>query len=48
MKRIVVVPFVVLILTMMLLVAPASAHVHGITPLNDCGAANDNAGGDRD
>ncbi|MCH8875589.1 MAG: hypothetical protein IIA89_02050 [Chloroflexi bacterium] len=24
---------------------PAFAHVHGITPLNDCGQANDNAGG---
>ena len=24
---------------------PAFAHVHGITPLNDCGQANANAGG---
>ena len=45
MKRLIVIPLVTLILAMMLLVAPASAHVHGITPLNDCGIANANAGG---
>ena len=26
-------------------VAPAFAHVHGVTPLLDCGQANPNAGG---
>ncbi len=43
MKRILVIPFVVLILTMMLLVAPASAHVHGVTPLLGLGCNVDNS-----
>ena len=37
-----------LVLAMLLTLAavvPASAHVHGITPLRDCGQANSNAGG---
>jgi hypothetical protein len=37
----------VLIFVLMLAAVPvASAHVHGITPLIDCGKANANAGGD--
>ena len=32
------------LLTLMMAV-PAFAHVHPITPLQDCGQANDNAGG---
>jgi len=39
--------FIALILVMLLMatVVPAFAHVHGVTPLNDCGKANANAGG---
>ena len=44
MKRIVLVMMLAALLVLM--VAPAaSAHVHGVTPLNDCGQANANAGG---
>ena len=47
MKRLIVAPLVVLMLTLMLLVAPASAHVHGVTPLIglDCVVDFDGTGG---
>ena len=45
MKRLLVMPLIVLMMTLMLMLAPASAHVHGITPLSDCATANANAGG---
>jgi hypothetical protein len=44
MKRMLVVPLVVLMLTLMLMVAPASAHVHGVTPLAFCTVDNANSG----
>jgi hypothetical protein len=38
----------VLVLALMLsVVLPASAHVHGITPLNSCSVDNPLSGGDR-
>lgn len=47
MKKLIVAMLVVLALTLAT-IAPAFAHVHGITPLNKliaCGKANANAGG---
>ena len=44
MKKLIVTMLVVLALTLAI-IAPAFAHVHGVTPLNDCGKANANAGG---
>jgi hypothetical protein len=44
MKRAIVVSLMALAMGVMA-APPATAHVHGITPLIDCGVANANAGG---
>ena len=44
MKRMLLAPLVVLMLTLTLLAAPASAHVHGVTPLTSCSVDNANSG----